>query len=279
MSGSKKRFLYTMLVLTVLSVVTGLLSVDNESEGIVPLFGLDYPIHTLLVNVVWPILGSVVFAFLFPRIFAPFFLALKKYIMPNFKNGQIEVETKPYRLRKWFSRGIYVSLLVLGIQTFLFNIFPYEAMLTSSDLIGFQGAGIDIRFTLGVTGGIVSLLTPVAVGLLSIGWALEDSGLVHYDFPKEPDRIYEIEPIFQRYMSYLKGYAGLSSILFLITIVVYFINIGSTRWIDAIVTVINPLMAMMLFTLGYLVYVKSNTKFLRGRYESVGHVTEDNIKL
>jgi len=198
--------------------------------------------------------------------------------MPHFKNGQLDVDTEPYRLRKWFSRTIYVSLLVFGLQAIFFSFFPYELLLTPSELAGYQGLGIDIRFTLGVTGGIIGLLTPVAVGLLSIGWALEDSGLVHYDLPGKSDQMYEIEPVFRRYISYLKGYAGVSSVLFLITIIIYLINFGSDRLIDAIIIVLMPFFAMGFSSLGYLIYTKTNTTFLRGKYDNIGHITEDAIR-
>ncbi|NHJ14046.1 MAG: hypothetical protein EAX95_10245 [Candidatus Thorarchaeota archaeon] len=278
MSGSKKRFTYAMLLCGMISAIAMILSgLFSESEGIVPLFGLEYPVHVLLVNTIWPILGSAICAIIFPRIFTPLFLAIKKFVMPEFKNGQTDVDTKPYRFRKWLSRAFFVSLLILGMQSFLIGIFPYEALLTPNALLGYEGAGIDIRFTLGVTGGIVDLLTPIAVGIFSIAWALEDSGLVHYDLPKESDRIYEVEPIFRRYESYVKGYAGLASILYLVTIVIYFLSWGPERWIDAIVTVIYPLIAMLLSAIGYLGYIKTNTSFLKGKYPSVGRVTEDEI--
>ena len=268
-----------MIFLILFSIIVGVLMVVFIGhDGIVPLFGLEHRYTLMITNLLWPIFGSIICALIFPRIIAPMYLAIKKYIMPDFKNGQTDIETKPYRLKKWFWRSIYVSLLVLGIQAFLVGFFPYESMLTPTDLLGYQGAGIDIRFTLSVTSGIVGLLTPIAVGVLSVGWALEDSGLIHYDLPKEGDRIYEVEPIFRRYISYIKGYAGLSSILFLVTIIFYFIGYGAERWLDAFFTMIIPFQAMLYSAFGYFTYVKTNTKFLRGRYPPVGTVTEDEIQ-
>ena len=268
-----------MIFLILFSIIVGVLMVVFIGhDGIVPLFGLEHRYTLMITNLLWPIFGSIICALIFPRIIAPMYLAIKKYIMPDFKNGQTDIETKPYRLKKWFWRSIYVSLLVLGIQAFLVGFFPYESMLTPTDLLGYQGAGIDIRFTLSVTSGIVGLLTPIAVGVLSVGWALEDSGLIHYDLPKEGDRIYEVEPIFRRYISYIKGYAGLSSILFLVTIIFYFIGYGAERWLDAFFTMIIPFQAMLYSAFGYFTYVKTNTQFLRGRYPPVGPVTEDEIQ-
>ena len=131
MSGSKKRFLYVMLLLTIFSIIGAFIEFfSSDTVGPIPLLGLDYPIHLVLVNIVWPILGSAVFAVLFPRIFVPFFLVIKKYIAPGFKNAEISVDTKPNRLGKWFSRSVYVALLVFGLQAFLLNIFPHELLLT-----------------------------------------------------------------------------------------------------------------------------------------------------
>lgn len=278
MSGSKRRFLYVMVFLLIGSVVIGFLNVIAvEDTGIVPIFGLPNMYHMLVVTLLWPVIGSVICALIFPRIFAPLFLALKKYIMPDFKNGEIAIETKPYRLRKWFGRSVYVSLLVLGLQALIMGFFPHELMLTPDNLLGYQGAEVDIRFVLSVTTGIVGLLTPLAVGLLSVGWAMEDAGLVHYDLPEESDRIYEVEPIFRRYISYLKGYAGFSSVIFLVSIILYFTFGVSGRFIDAIFTMVMPFQAILYSGFGYLMYVYTNTKFLKGRYPPVGRITEDEI--
>jgi hypothetical protein len=107
---------------------------------------------------------------------------------------------------------------------------------------------------------------------------MEDSGLVHYDLPEESDRIYEVEPIFRRYISYLKGYAGFSSIIFLVSIVYYFLFVVSDRFVDAVFTMVMPLQAILYSGFGYLVYVYTNTKFLRGKYPEVGRITEDEIQ-
>jgi hypothetical protein len=279
MSGSKKKFLYVMIILVILAIVAGIVtSLVAENSGIVPLFGLPNQYHIIVTNLVWPVLGSMICALLFPRLFAPIFLALKKYIMPDFKNGEIAIETKPYRLRKWFGRAVYVSLLVLGLQALLTGFFPHELLLTPADLAGYEGLGMDIRFVLGVTTGIVGLLTPLAVGLLSIGWAMEDAGLVHYDLPEESDRIYEVEPIFRRYISYLKGYAGFSSLIFLISLILYLGVLGPERYIDVFFTIVMPFQAILYSAFGYLAYVQTNTKFLKGRYPSVGRITEDEIQ-
>lgn len=65
--------------------------------------------------------------------------------------------------------------------------------------------------------------------------------IFHYDIPKEHDRIYEIEPTIRRYASYLKGYAGFSSLLFLASIVLYFVTaFGPERCIDALFSIIIP---------------------------------------
>ena len=137
-------------------------------------------------------------------------------------------------------------------------------------------AGVDIRFVLGVSTAVVGLLTPVAVAILSVGWSFEDAGLVHFDIPKDNTRLYEIEPIFRRYNSYVKGYAGLSSLLFLLAIVTYFAFFPG-RFIDAIITLILPLTTVLLTPLAYYTYVKTNTSFLRGKYLTLGQVTEEEL--
>ena len=175
--------------------------------------------------------------------------------------------------------GIIVNilgLLVLGIQAALFSFFPYAAFLSPEDLVDYTEAGVDIRFVLGVSTAVVGLLTPVAVAILSVGWSFEDAGLVHFDIPKDNTRLYEIEPIFRRYNSYVKGYAGLSSLLFLLAIVTYFAFFPG-RFIDAIITLILPLTTVLLTPLAYYTYVKTNTSFLRGKYLTLGQVTEEEL--
>ena len=278
MSESKKSIFYTMIFVTVLSIAAGLITFTmTQDSGIVPLLGLSNKLHALVLNLIWPVIGSMICAILFPRFLAPLYLAAKKYIMADFKNGELEIDTEPYRVGKWFKRSIFVSLLVLGIQALFLGFFPHQALLTPADLAGYEGLGIDIRYVLGVTTGIVGLVTPVAVGLLSVGWAMEDSGLVHYDLPGEPTRIYEVEPVFRRYNSYLKGYAGFSSIIYLLSIVVYFPQFGMDRMIDVVFTLIMPFQAILYCGFGYLAYVLVNTQFLRGRYKKVGQITEDEI--
>ncbi len=279
MTGGEKRFPYTMLLLTlIISIVGVLTAVLGEGDGVVPLLGLPLETHILVTTFLWPVLGSILCAVLFPRLLVPLYLFLKKYIMPEFKDGEVQVDRTPATARTWLSRGLYVSLLVLGIEALLVGFFPFELLYTPAALLGYQGAGVDIRFTLSASGDMVGLLTPIAVGLLSVGWALEDSGLVHYDLPEEPNRLYEIEPTFRRYINYLKGYAGFSSVLFLFSIVFYFaVTIGPERYVDAVFTILLPLQAILFAALAYLTYVKVNSSFLRGRFPMVGRVSESDI--
>ncbi len=277
MSETEKRFTSVMLVIFIFTfIILTIQSVFTEHTGIIPISGLSASLHMLIFVMIWPIFGSTLLVVVTPRILAPVYLKLKEKIMPNFKNGQIEYESNPQALKKWFTRALIIGLLVLGIQAALFSFIPYDAFLSPEDFVDYTEASVDIRFILGVSTAVVGLLTPIAVAILSVGWSLEDAGLVHFDIPKDSKRIYEIEPIFRRYNSYVKGYAGLSALLFLFAIVVYFAFVPG-RLIDAIVTLILPLTTILSTSLAYYVYVKTNTSFLRGKYPILGQVTEENL--
>jgi len=107
---------------------------------------------------------------------------------------------------------------------------------------------------------IVGLVLPIVIGLWSIGWMLEDSGLIHYSLKKRSDQLFEIEPIHLRFNSYLKGYSGISAIIFLITLIVYFSGFPG-RTSDAITLGFTPAIAILNSIPAYIIYGLSINKF------------------
>jgi hypothetical protein len=106
---------------------------------------------------------------------------------------------------------------------------------------------------------------PFVNGLWSIGWVMEDAGLMHYKFEKEErNRLYEIEPVYRNYSYYLKGYAGISSILFLYNVIIAWIQVTSeSRIADIIASIFLPAIAILLSIPSYIIYGKFvNKKFL-----------------
>ena len=91
---------------------------------------------------------------------------------------------------------------------------------------------------------------PLAVGLWAVSWAMEDAGLMHYAFKSEDN--YEIEPIHIRYTSYLKGYAGISALMFVIQFTMYQANQNSLE--DGLLILAVVLLAIVCFFPAYFLF-------------------------
>jgi hypothetical protein len=66
--------------------------------------------------------------------------------------------------------------------------------------------------------------------------------------------MYEIEPVATNYMSYMKGFAGISSLLSVYKFIVY--NIEYNRGTDALLILIPLLIIALCFLPSYLIFVK-----------------------
>lgn len=238
-----------------------------DNNGIVAATGLPGPIHTTLI-LIWAIGGSIVFAFLFPRIFCPIFLKSKSKIRKRYKDAYIQTTPMILSKRKFLVRSIYMFLLTLGLLSFILPLInPADWLPDGKNAIKYYEGdlGVPGQYTMNVMNIIIMLIAPFAVGLWSIAWAMEDAGLMHYKFDDRKGReLYEIEPIHINYSSYLKGYAGISSIFFLIQVAITWSTIrestGESRISDVIGTFLVPLVIIVLALPAYIIYAKFGAK-------------------
>jgi hypothetical protein len=231
----------------------------------VPLLGLPQALTLIILNLI-AIVGSIIAVFLFPRVFTPLFLRLKGLIRRKYKDAYIEIQPRCFSRNMIIRRWIYIFLLELGILAFLVPAVN-PALFLSLDYgpSYYESLGVPPEYTIGVLMSLTSMTLPFVNGLWSIGWVMEDAGLMHYKFEKEErNRLYEIEPVYRNYSYYLKGYAGISSVLFLYNVVIAWVQVTSeSRIEDIVISIFLPAIAIILSIPSYLIYGKFvNKKFI-----------------
>jgi hypothetical protein len=141
--------------------------------------------------------------------------------------------------------------------------------------------GVLAIYTTSVLSSMVFLTLPIVVGIWSIGWSLEDQGLMHYKFDDRPGReLYEIEPIHVNYTNYLKGYAGISSILFLIQVAITWASVTvEPRISDVIATILIPAVIIIVSLPAYILYSKfvATKDFLRKDLQKLKILSESDV--
>ena len=281
MNLKKKSLLEIILIvfITILSMSMTVLADETDSQ-IVPLFGLDTGTHRLLFWILFPAIGSIITALLFPRIFAPIFLKAKKKIYFRYEDVYVDGESAALTKRMFLFRSIYILLLTMGIMAFIIPLIDVTKLLSEADMAGYTAEGIIPMYSMSSIAGVIGFILPVVVGLWSIGWAMEDAGLMHHRLDdKRPGKLFEIEPIHLKYNSYLKGYAGITAILFIVQISFYFLSIGESRISDAILAYIVPLMSIFLSIPAYVIYAKvmGNNSYLRKDLKAIKKLTKEDL--
>jgi len=128
-----------------------------------------------------------------------------------------------------------------------------------------------------VTISLAGFIATIAFGLWAASWAMEDAGLMHYNIPESDDaRLYEIEPVFGRYSSYLKGYAGLASLLFITWTL--FLLLGANMNFQAVLfTVLMPVYSILQTIPGYFVYSRLSTSFLTSKLPEINRISKSDL--
>lgn len=232
----------------------------------VPITGLPNRLHQVFLAVGVGIVGSMIVGILFPRIFAPLYIKFKKILHPGYKNAYIEQPRNPLTVKKYLTRGIYCVLLLLGLYSFVIPLIDPQQWNPEGSYEHYINEGVNPRYSLNIMLGFIGLLMAIVVGLWSIAWALEDSGLTHYKFfDQEGNELREIEPIKNKYASFLKGYAGITSILFLIEVMFMFGQVGDDRVAEITWLIFLPIIGIGFLFPVYLLYAKvgGNHKYLR----------------
>ncbi len=276
--SSEQRSFYILLCITIIGTfVTVIYASINPNFDIIPLFNLPTVYHFYLLSFVVPIVGCIITAVILPRIIAPIFLRLKKLTMSKYIDAYVEITPQPLSLRKWIGRTLLTTLLLLGLIAVVVQILDPALFMTTelyNELVGYGLAKYAPPLTISIGG----LLVPIAFGMLAAAWAMEDAGLMHYYIPEEEDRLYEVEPTHMRYTTYLKGYAGLSSLLFIISIIYQFMVVGGNIE-NAFVTILLPFFAIIQTIPGYLVYMKMGSQYLKKGLPVIDKIDESNLRL
>ena len=277
MSESKGR---TNLVLGILAVigigvVLFLALSDFSSETvIIQLFGLPEPIHVLFTVLVIPIVGSLLTVVIFPRILTPIFVKVKQPMSGEFNNAYIESGQDSWSLVRWLKRAVYTSLLCLGLISSIIG--SFDALLFMSQ-DNYNNLGDWALYSPPVTVALASLLLPLVLGLWATSWSLEDAGMIQYKVPPEGESgFYEVEPIHSKFNGYLKGFAGISSLLFLVTI---FLGISSleNEWENALFTLLVPFFTIIQMIPAYMVHLRMDKSYLRMNIPKAATLRKEDI--
>ena len=237
-------------------------------SGVTPISGLNEGYHSMLFIIILPPILTIIAVLVFPRIFVPVLLKAKKKIFRKYADAYIATDPDLFSPKKFTKRAIYIYLLTLGLLAIIIPLMSEEVaklFISSKWVESYKNEGLDLRFVVPVLFSITfTFVLPVVIGLWSIGWALEDSGLVHYsglEGQKERlDKLFEIEPTHLRYNGYLRGYAGISAIVFLVSMAIYFLGFEG-RSSDFMFIILTPLMTIVLSVPAYIVYARTKGKF------------------
>ncbi|MFW9843667.1 MAG: hypothetical protein ACFFEV_03750, partial [Candidatus Thorarchaeota archaeon] len=230
-------FLVILLVIEIYTFVT--LWLPSLTPATIPLTGLSAAITYITLWLIWPIIGGMIMAVIIPRILGPVFLRIKGLIWRDYENAYVDMGQLELTQRRVFKRALYITLLTMGIVSVLIYVIPPTILLPTSMTPEI--------WNMAYISSIAGFFIPISIAMWSASWSYHDASLVHYKIPDyDKNELYEVEPIHLRYDSFLKGYAGLSSIIFLITL--FLVNLSDESQLMAVV-VLYVFMHMSLLTI------------------------------
>ncbi len=272
-------FLLLILALAEIALVSvGLFSGWISHGGIVPILdwetSLAYPVLWVLV----PLVGSILAVLLIPRILTPIFMAVKKLIRRGYQDGYVPIEVSGLKTSRLIMRLVYTYLLIVGLFITLMTFVDPELFLPANIYSDIANAGLDPHYHISYIFCLSGIAAPIAVALWSVGWALEDAALLHYKLPsKDAGELYEIEPVYRSYSSYLKGFAGFSTVLSLMVIFNAFMSVG---WgFDAISVFLVPFHAVLVTVPAYFLFTMIGSKWLRKNKRPIKQMEESDLDL
>jgi hypothetical protein len=264
-------FLVILLVIEIYVMATQW--VAPLSWGIVPLTRLNSAITYILLWLVWPVLGGIFLVLVMPRILGPLFLKIKGVVWRDYKNAYVDLPQPAVTQRRVIRRAIYLGLLSMGIVSILIYIIPPSLLISPGEV----DDPISV-FHMASIASIAGFVVPISIAVWSTGWSYRDASLVHYKIPDDGvDDLYEIEPIYLRFDSFLKGYAGFSSILFIINLVIVQFT---TQDFAMALLVLYVFMHVSLLTLPAIyVHSRMNHMWLRKNLPKARRFTKSSVQI
>lgn len=252
---------------------------DNcpELSNIVPITGMDEMMTTVILGVLLPLILSIFIAIIFARFVTPLYLKIKNKILArDYKDGYILQSTSPLSKGVVLKRMIYLILLTFGFLSFFLPLADPNQWLSPETICSYGEHHVNPYFHFGMLITINGLIYPLAIGLWAVSWALEDAGLMHYAFLDEDN--YEIEPVNIWYTSYLKGYAGISALMFIVRFT-YEIFVQNSAG-DAALIFAVLLISIISFFPTYIIFTKTmgSHGYLRKGLDELKKLTEKDIK-
>ena len=280
----KKRNKIILLIFFILSLLPPIITIvtiptsESPQDLIVPISNMPFWLHIVVFYILWPQLLSILLVFIFPLIMLPLFLFLKRKIWYNFKDAYIDLGEMQFSSKIYVKRGIYISLLLVGLIITLSGLLNPTQLLTQYSLSTSYYSS-NLLFEPDVINGLAYLFLPFIVGIWSVGWAIEDMGLMHYRFPKENQKmLFEIEPVHLKYNGIVKGYAGIASIIFLATVTFVYMSIWPLHILQTLMTI---LFMMFYSAPAYFIYMRVAQKIFRKMYrknlKEIKQLSEDSI--
>jgi len=138
--------LYSMVLLALMVPIFG--QDPEAASSTVPLSGLPMGLHIFLVIYLIPTVVSIVFAVLFPLIITPLFIKIKRAIWRDYKNAFIELKVKEFNFKQFFSRGIFISLLAVGLTGAIlsFDILNLRSFVSEFDYNNMKEEGYKLEY-------------------------------------------------------------------------------------------------------------------------------------
>jgi hypothetical protein len=280
-SDGDRQSLVILIILFVIGIVLSIFFVMGSftEPTVTPLLQLPTDIHFFVFGFVIPSIAGLFTVLILPRLILPLFLATKRVTNRKYKDAYVSINPSRLNLKRWLGRAILVSLLVIGLIAVLVNLVDPQLFMPAEQYADWLEVTDYPQYTPAVVFTLVGIISPVALGLWTVSWMMEDAGIVHYNLPDSMDeKAFVVEPVYLRYKDFLKGYAGLSSLLFIISIFFIFWSEGGS-YETALFTLVIPLYSMLQTIPGYLLYSKLNIEFLRKGLPQVGKMNEDDLKL
>ena len=279
-------FILFVFVMSFIANLQGAFTQGSKADSIVPLMGLDFQTHIIVFLILWPTLVSILCVIIFPLLLVPIILVLKNIIWHKYTNCYIDLGKVRFDGKKFIRRFIYVFLLVLGIcATLLSYRFFDPLLLVPGEMYTehpAQSQTENFLYYPEVFMGFSSLILPLVVGLWSVGWTMEDAGLMHFKLPKEEKKVlYEIEPVHLKYNGLIKGYAGITAILYLVSAINFYATYDLIPLMNQVI--FGVVISTFLFVPGYVIYLKLAgtlyTKMFRKGKKQAQQMTEKNFPL